>query len=107
MRHLILILMASSQSVFGLNWPEWRGPHRTGVTGETNLPVHWSTNENVRWRTPLAARGNSTPIVWENRVFITQATEIGSGQPARDNQGTAKRAVVSLDRRNGKILWES
>jgi outer membrane protein assembly factor BamB len=63
---------------------------------EKNLPLHWSTNENIRWRVPLPDRGNSTPVVWQGRVFVTQAIN-------SDN----RRTVMCLDRRNGKLLWQS
>src|ERR1041385_7419682 len=56
-------------------WPAWRGPEGTGIATEKHLPLHWSTTSNVRWRTPLPEPGNSTPIVWNDRVFVTQAIE--------------------------------
>jgi outer membrane protein assembly factor BamB len=77
------------------NWPEWRGPRRDGTSLERNLPVKWSATENVKWKTELPGPGNSTPIVWGNQVFITQAVE---------DEG--KRLLISFDRRNGKKLWE-
>ncbi len=67
-----------------------------GVTTDKSLPVKWSTNENVRWRTPLPERGNSSPIVWGNRVFVTQAI-------TADN----KRSIICFDRDTGKELWQS
>src|SRR5262245_15810908 len=75
------------------NWPAWRGPEGTGVTVERDLPLHWGTNENVRWRAPLPERGNSTPIVWGQRVFVTQAE-------------VSRRTLMCLDRANGKLLWQ-
>jgi outer membrane protein assembly factor BamB len=75
------------------NWPAWRGPEGTGVATENNVPLHWSTNENVRWRVSLPERGNSTPIVWGKRVFVTQAV----GQ---------RRTLMCFDRVNGKLLWQ-
>src|SRR5436190_176353 len=109
MNHVTALLLFATGSAFALNWPEWRGPHRTGITGDTNLPIHWSTNENVRWRTPLPAPGNSTPIVWGNRVFITQAVEARSAGPStsKASREGSRRSVLCLDRRNGKVLWES
>jgi outer membrane protein assembly factor BamB len=77
-------------------WPAWRGPEGTGVCREKNLPLRWSTNENVRWKAPLPDRGNSTPIVWGQRVFLTQAI-------AREH----RRTVMCLDRRDGKVLWQA
>lgn len=75
------------------NWPAWRGPEGTGVAAEKNLPLRWGTNENVRWRVPLPERGNSTPIVWGKRVFVTQAVE-------------HRRTLMCFDRSNGKLLWQ-
>ncbi len=77
-------------------WPGWRGPDGNGSCREKNLPLHWSTNENVRWHVPLPERGNSTPIVWGQRVFITQAIE-------KEN----RRTVMCFDRREGKLLWQA
>jgi outer membrane protein assembly factor BamB len=78
------------------NWPAWRGPEGTGISTENNLPVRWDQSENVRWRVTLPERGNSTPIVWDSRVFITQAIE---------KEG--RRTVMCFDRSAGKLLWQS
>jgi len=75
------------------NWPAWRGPHGDGVTPETALPLKWSATENVGWKTELPERGNSTPIVWNDRVFLTQAV------------GT-RRTVVCFARADGRMLWQ-
>ena len=58
-------------AVWGENWPQWRGPTNDGISGETNLSVRWSKSENVAWKTPLKGLGTSTPIVWEDRVFLS------------------------------------
>jgi len=78
------------------NWPAWRGAEGLGLSNEKNLPTNWSTNQNVRWRTPLAHPGNSTPIVWNNRIFVTQSA------PAEK-----KRLLLCFDRADGKLLWQS
>ncbi len=82
--------------VLANNWPAWRGENGLGITSETNLPRHWSATENVRWKTSLPDRGNSTPIVWGEKVFVTQAIEDGD-----------RRLLVCFDRTNGKKLWEA
>jgi outer membrane protein assembly factor BamB len=74
-------------------WPAWRGPLGTGVAIEKNLPIHWGTNENVRWRTSLPQPGNSTPIIWGKHVFITQA--LGN-----------RRTLMCFDRATGKLAWQ-
>src|SRR5688572_27961779 len=85
---------AATTIVSAANWPAWRGPEGTGVSAEKDLPLRWSTNENVRWRVALPDRGNSTPIVWGNRVFITQAVE---------KEG--RRTLICFDRATGRQLW--
>jgi outer membrane protein assembly factor BamB len=80
----------------GANWPGWRGPTGLGISSETTLPLHWSANQNVRWRVPLPERGNSTPVIWGDRVFVTQAIE---------KEG--RRTLLCLDRSTGKRLWQS
>jgi outer membrane protein assembly factor BamB len=85
-----------SASVSAANWPGWRGPGGSGLTAEKNLPLHWSTNENVCWRVPLPDRGSSTSVVWGGRLFVTQAINAKS-----------LRSVLCFDRRTGKLLWQS
>jgi outer membrane protein assembly factor BamB len=77
------------------NWPTWRGPHADGVAEETNLPTTWSATQNVRWKVPLPEPGNSTPIIWGDHVFLTQSLD-----------GGKRRAVLALDRADGKQLWQ-
>src|SRR5688572_11215666 len=93
---VVCLCCVLTSSACAANWPGLRGPGGSGVAKEKNLPLRWSTNENVAWRVPLPDRGNSTPIVWGERVFITQAT----------NGGT-RRNVMCFDRREGKVLWQS
>ena len=78
------------------NWPAWRGPEGTGVTAEKNLPLTWSTNQNVRWRVELPDPGNSSPIVWGQKVLVTQAVQ-------KEN----RRTLMCFDKNSGKLLWQS
>jgi outer membrane protein assembly factor BamB len=91
---LIAVNIVVSLPVIAGNWPQWRGPEGTGVCSERNLPLRWSSSENVRWRVPLPERGNSTPIVWDQKIFITQA------------EGN-RRTVRCFNRADGKLLWQS
>jgi outer membrane protein assembly factor BamB len=76
------------------NWPRWRGPDGTGHTAETGIPVKWDA-QAVVWKTPLKGQGQSSPIVWGERIFLTTALEKGR-----------QRVVFCVDRRDGKVLWE-
>ena len=87
--------VAADDPIGAGNWPAWRRDG-TGVSDEKNLPVEWSETANVAWRTPLPGEGNSSPIIWGHRVIVTAATDEG-----------AKRLVICLDARSGKILWKT
>ncbi|MEM1295383.1 MAG: PQQ-binding-like beta-propeller repeat protein [Verrucomicrobiota bacterium] len=79
------------------SWPSWRGDLLgSGVTPETDLPLKWSPEENVTWRVELPEGGNSTPIVLEDRVFVTQPI-------------TAEkwRGLYCFDRETGELLWKN
>ena len=77
------------------NWPAWRGPTGQGICEETELPLEWSASKNVRWKLPLPAPGNSTPIAWGKLIFLTQATNSGAG-----------RWTWCVNRDDGKIAWK-
>ena len=67
---LFLTIIASS---FAENWPQWRGPRNDGTSRETDVPIHWSRTENVKWRFLLPGEGASTPVVWNDNIFLTSA----------------------------------
>jgi outer membrane protein assembly factor BamB len=91
-----LLLLLAAGAAWGENWPGWRGPRGDGTSTETNLPTKWSPTENVRWHVKLPGPGNSSPVVWGDRVFLTQSL---------DKAGT-QRAVMCFDRKDGKLLWQ-
>ncbi len=78
-------------SALGSNWPQWRGPGGMGVSDETGLPIEWSTTRNVVFKTAIGGRGHSSPVVWEDRIFLTTASEgevvEGAGAPVHYIQG--------------------
>jgi outer membrane protein assembly factor BamB len=53
------------------NWPQWRGPNGNNVSGETNLPAEWNATTNRAWKVTLPGMGGSTPVIWEDRIFLT------------------------------------
>jgi len=77
-----------------INWPAWGGPKGTSHTTETDLPLSW-TADDIAWRVELPGAGQSTPVVWQNQIFLTTALDEGR-----------QRVVMSLDRQTGKVLWQ-
>ena len=97
MKHLALFAsLFITASLSAANWPSWRGPSHDGVTEETDLPTEWSATSNVKWKTPLPGPGNSTPVIWGDKIFLTQATE-----------GGKHRDLICFDKNTGKELWKS
>ncbi|MGI8979857.1 MAG: PQQ-binding-like beta-propeller repeat protein [Pirellulaceae bacterium] len=80
------------------NWPNWRGPSQSGVAEGKAYPTKWSSTENVAWKVKLPGQGASTPIVWEDRIFLTCGVA-ENGEPA-------KNMLLCYDR-SGKELWRT
>ena len=70
---LALFLVLLSSPAFTENWPQWRGPTLNGISTEKDLPVHWSTTENVAWKLAMPSKSGSTPIIWDNDIFVNVA----------------------------------
>src|ERR1043165_1700040 len=77
-------------------WPRWRGPSGQGLAADGPYPDQWSDTDNVLWKVPVPGKGNSSPIVWEQHIFLTTAYE-----------GGKRRAILCFDRQAGKKLWET
>jgi outer membrane protein assembly factor BamB len=76
------------------NWPQFRGPTGQGVSNEANLPLHWSSADNIAWKTQIPGESWSSPIVWGDHVFLTTAM----------NSGVSCR-VLCLERGSGTVRW--
>jgi outer membrane protein assembly factor BamB len=71
-------------------WPGWRGPEGRGVASGTP-PVEFGEQKNVRWKVALPGKGNSSPIVWGERVFVTSAIGTGKKKEAAPSEAGAGR----------------
>jgi hypothetical protein len=83
-------------SALGENWPQFRGPRGDGTSTEKNPPMRWSATENVAWKTALPPEGHSSPVVWDDSVFLTSAL-----------RESGKRMLFRVDSNTGKIVWQS
>lgn len=92
----LLFLFLGGSATSAADWPHWRGPDGQGHCTEKNLPVQWSSQKNVKWKIPLANQGNSTPVIWGDKIFLTQA-----------NKGGTVRSLICLARADGKTLWKN
>src|SRR5262245_15463436 len=85
----LLAVCVVGGAVLGDNWPGWRGAGGQGQCSEKDLPLTWGTKENVRWKVALPDAGNSTPVIWGDKVFVTQASDKTLWPPKGSNGGPA------------------
>ena len=90
---LIALLAADSSPP---NWPGWRGPNADGLSRESGIPTTVGS-DNLKWKTPIPGVGHSSPIVWEDSVFVTAAIE---------DEKPTRRTLVRIDRNTGAIRWQ-
>jgi outer membrane protein assembly factor BamB len=87
----IATVVAMAMNLSGANWPQFRGPGGLSIGEGAEPPTFFGPESNVVWRVAIPA-GNSSPIVWSNKIFFT----------AYDK---AKIETLCVDRRDGEILW--
>ncbi len=114
----------------GDDWPQWRGPHGTGISTEKGIPARWG-KEDVRWKVPVGGLGVSSPVVWGDRIFVTSQSGRGLRRPgnhprlAQGEEASAEKplgaavgptppgdapgvefVVEAFHRKDGRRLWE-
>jgi outer membrane protein assembly factor BamB len=108
------------------DWAQWRGPNNDGMA-RGDAPHEWSDTKNIAWRVAIPGRGNSSPVIWGDKIFLTTAvptdaakattTPAATSAPQERRQGRGpggganagrehKFVVMCLDRRSGNVLWE-
>ena len=77
------------------NWPEFRGPHQNGHADGDGYATEWSEQKNVAWKLPIEGRAWSSPVIWGQQIWLTNATEDGT-----------KLSALVVDKDSGKVLQD-
>lgn len=85
-------LLVALINVSAENWPQWRGPQLNGISNEKNLPVKWTTEENITWKLTLPAWSGSTPVIWGEYIFLN----VADGKTIH---------LWAVDRNKASVLW--
>ncbi|MBC8165162.1 MAG: PQQ-binding-like beta-propeller repeat protein [Bryobacteraceae bacterium] len=116
----LFLFLFCSASLFGEvkgDWPRWRGPFDNGVA-RGDAPLTWSDTENISWKIKVPGKGNSSPVIWEDKIFVTSAVRLGAapaaaapprrgfGQGESGEQPEHQLTLLCYDRNSGKLLWE-
>jgi outer membrane protein assembly factor BamB len=99
------LLAVPSMAAVG-DWPAWRGPNWDGMA-RGDAPLRWSDTEHVAWKIPVPGKGNSSPVVWGDRLFLTTAVPTG-GSSGEASGGLVEHRfmVLAYERQSGRLLWE-
>lgn len=92
---VLSILVAASPAFAGGEWPQFRGPTGQGTSDAKGLPLKWSETEHVKWKAAIHGKAWSSPVIWDNQVWVSSATEDGR-----------ELFAVCVDRESGKILLD-
>ncbi len=113
---ILLAAAVMTPSLEAQNWPQFRGEFAQGTARDQNLPTSWNvqSGENIRWATEIPGMGHSSPVIWQNQVFVTTAIaatapdlvlgDEGGIDLARDTAEHSWR-LYSLDKGSGEIQW--
>ena len=90
---LILITVASCVVIeANEQWSQFRGHYGNGIIKSTSAPINWSENTNIDWKTPIHDRGWSSPVIWNDQIWMTTATKDGN-----------KMYAICVNKLSGKI----
>ena len=89
----LLLFAGSLPASADTPWNGFRGPTGDGVSHETNLPVEWSEEQGVAWKTPVPGKAWSSPVIAAGTVWMTNATEDGK-----------RLSAVAIDCASGKVV---
>lgn len=99
---LVSLLTVSAQAD---NWPNWRGPNENGAAPHASPPTEWSATKNVKWKAPLSSKENSSPIIWDDQVFVV-ATEVVKPGQGEELLPELAFNLLSFDRKTGSQRWK-
>jgi len=99
-------LIAANVAATQADWSRFRGPTGMGLSHTTQLPLTWSNDQNIAWKTPLPGPGASSPIVFGNRIYITYYTGYFVPGEEEGRPEELKRHLLALNRDDGSVVWD-
>ena len=115
---LLFIVALFATAAGAADWPQYRGPHASGLDDSAELPTTWdvATGVNIRWQTPIPGLAHASPIIWGDRVYVATAVKptaselrvglYGDIESVTENQPQQWR-LLALDKATGAIVWDT
>ncbi len=85
-------------------WTQFRGPDY-GRTSEARIAPFWSS-DTVAWKTPLPGHGASSPVLFDNRIYVTAYTGYGIDKKAPGSEDDLQRHLLCIRPADGTVIWE-
>ena len=101
---VVVLIHCFSNVVHAGNWGHWRGPSGNGAAPDSAPPTEWSSTKNVKWKVALPGRGSSSPVIWDQQVFVTSA--VPAEKVAGAKLPNLEFKLLCFNRADGKLLWE-
>lgn len=97
-------------------WATFRGPFARGIADRQDLPTDWDvkSGRNIRWKTAVPGQGHSSPVVWEDRLFVTSVSRVNPPRLVLGDEGGIALAndkvahtwrLSCLNAKDGTLLW--
>lgn len=83
------------------DWQQFRGPSADGHAQARNVPLKWSPTENIAWKQELPGNGWSSPVLHDDRLYLTTAVTQGDSTPP-----AVSLRVLCVDAKTGKPIWD-
>jgi outer membrane protein assembly factor BamB len=111
-------LNGHSQTAYNQQWPGFRGPWTCGFIDHVKTATTWNaeSNENIKWKTAIPGLGHSSPVIWDNYLFVTTAVNTVKSESLKvglygdideaNDSAVHEFKVYCLDKNSGKIIWE-
>ncbi len=91
----LLAGMLPAAAVAQQQWNQFRGPQGDGHAGNPGLPLEFGEDQNVRWKVPIPGKGWSSPVVWNDQIWLTTAPEDGK-----------QMFALAVDLKSGRVVHE-
>ena len=91
----IALVLSFTAPVAQAQWPQFRGPDGQGHSDDQNVPMNWSENESIAWKSAIPGEGWSSPVISNGQVWLTSSHDGGKSLHA-----------LCIDEKSGQLLFD-